>query len=73
MTSTAMTGNQLVCAVLEQLGVQHAFGLPGTQNVPLFEALRRSRSGPWSPPTNSPRRSWPGAYSRARWSHRACS
>jgi Thiamine pyrophosphate enzyme, N-terminal TPP binding domain len=28
---------------LESLGVTHVFGLPGTQTVPLFEALRRSR------------------------------
>jgi acetolactate synthase I/II/III large subunit len=43
MSAITMTGNEIVCSVLEQLGVQHAFGLPGTQNVPLFEALRRSR------------------------------
>lgn len=33
---------QLV-ASLEQLGVDHVFGLPGTQNLALFEALRKSR------------------------------
>ena len=35
-----MTGADLVCRALERLGVSHVFGLPGTQNVPLFEALR---------------------------------
>ncbi len=35
-----MTGADLVCRALERLGVTHVFGLPGTQNVPLFEALR---------------------------------
>lgn len=37
-----MTGNEALCSALEQLGVKHVFGLPGTQNVDLFEALRRS-------------------------------
>ncbi|MGE5686700.1 MAG: thiamine pyrophosphate-binding protein [Gemmatimonadota bacterium] len=35
-----MTGADLACRALERLGVTHVFGLPGTQNVPLFEALR---------------------------------
>jgi acetolactate synthase-1/2/3 large subunit len=30
-------------AALESLGVTHVFGMPGSQTVPLFEALRRSR------------------------------
>lgn len=36
-------GAELLTATLECLGVEHVFGLPGTQNVALFEALRRSR------------------------------
>ena len=32
-----------LCAALEAEGITHVFGLPGTQTVPLFEALRRSR------------------------------
>ena len=35
-----MTGAELLCRTLDGLGVTHVFGLPGTQNVALFEALR---------------------------------
>lgn len=38
-----VTGNQLACATLERLGVTHIFGLPGSQNLGFFEALRISR------------------------------
>src|SRR5207237_1374879 len=38
----SLTGNQLVCATLEFLGVRHIFGLPGTQNLGFFDALRGS-------------------------------
>jgi acetolactate synthase I/II/III large subunit len=44
-TSTAImkkSGGKLLCSALENLGVQHIFGLPGSQNVELFEALRHS-------------------------------
>jgi thiamine pyrophosphate-dependent acetolactate synthase large subunit-like protein len=37
-----MTGYELLCQTLETLGVDRVFGLPGSQNVPFFEALRRS-------------------------------
>lgn len=37
-----MNGADRVCEVLGELGVRHVFGLPGTQNVGLFEALRKS-------------------------------
>ncbi len=40
---TRRSGAELLCASLEALGVDCVFGLPGTQTVPLFEALRRSR------------------------------
>jgi acetolactate synthase-1/2/3 large subunit len=36
------TGGQDLCITLEELGVTHIFGLPGTQNINLFEALRQS-------------------------------
>jgi acetolactate synthase-1/2/3 large subunit len=37
------SGGELICGALERLGVRHVFGVPGTQNVDLFEALRRSK------------------------------
>jgi acetolactate synthase-1/2/3 large subunit len=43
VTAAARSGNEIVCATLEALGVTTVFGVPGTQTVPLFEALRRSR------------------------------
>lgn len=36
-------GGDLLGGALESLGIEHAFGLPGTQNVGLFDVLRRSR------------------------------
>ena len=36
------SGADALCAALVSLGVEHVFGLPGTQNIQLFEALRRS-------------------------------
>jgi acetolactate synthase-1/2/3 large subunit len=36
-----MNGAELACECLAELGVSHVFGLPGTQNVRLYEALRR--------------------------------
>jgi acetolactate synthase I/II/III large subunit len=62
----ALTGNEILCAVLEELGVQHVFGLPGTQNVPLFEALRRSRVRTVVPTHELAASFMAGAY------HRAC-
>ena len=35
-------GAELICEALLSAGVECVFGLPGTQNVPLFEALRTS-------------------------------
>lgn len=37
-----MNGAERICATLEALGVRTVFGLPGTQNVVLYDALRRS-------------------------------
>ncbi|MGA7993057.1 MAG: thiamine pyrophosphate-binding protein [Thermoanaerobaculia bacterium] len=38
-----MIGAERLCRALESLGVEVVFSLPGTQNVALFEALRKSR------------------------------
>jgi acetolactate synthase-1/2/3 large subunit len=35
-------GRDILCATLQDLGVEHVFGVPGAQNLPLFESLRRS-------------------------------
>ena len=35
-----MNGANLICESLRELGVSHVFGLPGTQNVLLYDALR---------------------------------
>jgi len=37
-----MNGAERICATLEALGLRTVFGLPGTQNVVLYDALRRS-------------------------------
>ena len=36
------TGAEVLCSALEAAGVDTVFGLPGTQNIALYEALRRS-------------------------------
>ncbi|MBK6350438.1 MAG: thiamine pyrophosphate-binding protein [Proteobacteria bacterium] len=43
MSTTSVDAGVTMFAALESLGVTHVFGMPGTQTVPLFEALRRSR------------------------------
>ena len=42
MTTSVASGAQLICETLKQAGVDCVFGLPGSQTVPLFEALRTS-------------------------------
>jgi len=42
MTTPDRPGSELLCDALANAGVRCAFGLPGTQNVALFEALRTS-------------------------------
>ncbi len=37
-----IAASEIVCKTLERLGVTTVFGLPGTHNVALFDALRRS-------------------------------
>ncbi len=39
----ALTGAEAICRALVSAGVDTVFGLPGTQNVELFEALRHSK------------------------------
>jgi thiamine pyrophosphate-dependent acetolactate synthase large subunit-like protein len=43
MSGARLEGAGILCTTLEQLGVRHVFGMPGTQNVALFESLRKSR------------------------------
>jgi acetolactate synthase-1/2/3 large subunit len=42
MIPRVSNGAELLCNTLEALGVKHVFGVPGTQNVLLYEALHRS-------------------------------
>jgi len=35
-------GADCICATLADLGVRHVFGLPGTQNTALYEAMRKA-------------------------------
>jgi acetolactate synthase-1/2/3 large subunit len=42
MTGAPRSGAALLCDALQDAGVQCVFGLPGTQNVPFYEALRTS-------------------------------
>ena len=41
--ATPRTGAEAFCDALEREGVEFVFGLPGTQTVEMYEALRRSR------------------------------
>lgn len=38
-----MIGADCICATLADLGVRHVFGLPGSQNTALYDALRKAR------------------------------
>jgi len=42
MIPRVTNGAELLCNTLESLGVEHVFGVPGTQNVLLYDALQRS-------------------------------
>jgi len=46
MISRVTNGAELLCRTLESLGVKVVFGVPGTQNVHLYEALHRSAIRP---------------------------
>ena len=39
----SVEAGEALCSVLRALGITHVFGMPGTQTVPLFDALRRSQ------------------------------
>jgi acetolactate synthase-1/2/3 large subunit len=43
VTEASRTGAEAFCDALEREGVDCVFGLPGTQTVEIYEALRRSR------------------------------
>lgn len=43
MIPRVTNGAELLCNTLESLGIEHIFGVPGTQNVSLYEALHRSK------------------------------
>ncbi|MCX7901121.1 MAG: thiamine pyrophosphate-binding protein [Burkholderiaceae bacterium] len=40
--SAALNGAEALCAALVEAGIEAVFGVPGTQTVPFYEALRRS-------------------------------
>lgn len=42
MVGKTSTGQEILTAVFAELGVKTVFGLPGTQNLGLYEALRKS-------------------------------
>jgi acetolactate synthase-1/2/3 large subunit len=48
-----MNGNELICASMERLGIAHVFGVPGTQSLGFFEALRKSRLRTVAPTSES--------------------
>jgi acetolactate synthase I/II/III large subunit len=43
MTRRMDNGADLLCRTLESMGIVHVFGVPGTQNVLLYEAIQRSK------------------------------
>jgi len=43
MTRRMENGADLLCRTLESLGIEHVFGVPGTQSVLLYEAIQRSK------------------------------
>ena len=42
MSAQPLSGAQLICTALRRAGIECVFGLPGTQTVALYEALRTS-------------------------------
>ncbi len=42
----AITGGELVVRALEAEGIRHAFGIPGTHNIELYDAMARSSVQP---------------------------
>ena len=66
MTAPAsLDGCLALCGTLRKLGATHVFGLPGTQNVALFEAMRQSRLRAVVPTHELAAAFMAGAYFRA--------
>ncbi|MFH1891814.1 MAG: thiamine pyrophosphate-binding protein [Candidatus Zixiibacteriota bacterium] len=42
MNRSRISGASAFCVIMERLGIDTVFGLPGTQNIDLYEALRNS-------------------------------
>lgn len=42
MSTTELSGADAIVTVLQECGVTTVFGVPGTQNIPIYDALRRS-------------------------------
>lgn len=42
MGKSSIRGNRLLCKAAEKLGIDTVFGLPGTQSIDVFDALRNS-------------------------------
>jgi acetolactate synthase-1/2/3 large subunit len=42
MPSARVTGNAILCSLLEELGIRTVFGLPSSESIGLFEELRKS-------------------------------
>jgi acetolactate synthase-1/2/3 large subunit len=56
---------EAVCDALVRVGARHVFGVPGTQSVPLYEALRRSGLRAVVPTHELAAAFMAGAYNRA--------
>jgi acetolactate synthase-1/2/3 large subunit len=65
MSRPPETGAEALVRALERLEVRHVFGLPGTQNVALFEALRGARLRTVVPTHELAAAFMAGAYHRA--------
>lgn len=64
-TPASVDGCLLLCRTLQRLGATHVFGLPGTQNVALYEAMRQSRLKAVVPTHELAAAFMAGAYFRA--------
>ena len=62
-----LTGGAIVVRALEDEGIAYTFGIPGTHNIELYDALAESDAcaRSWSP-TSRARRSWPTARGALR-------
>ena len=62
--TTGLAGAEIICRTLAELGARHVFGIPGTQNVAFYEALRRSPLRPIVPTHELAAAFMAGAYHR---------